>query len=76
MIEAAKRRLTEMRQADAWIARELEAIPSMSKLRVGQGGPTQTRSRNITSPRPADSDSAPRRSQRATDALGRLGTRG
>jgi len=43
--EAATRLLTEIRQADAWIARELEAIPPVAKRRVAKGG--------------ADSDAAP-----------------
>ena len=45
VIEAATRRLTEIRPTDAWIAREVEASPPVAKLRVGQGG--------------ADSDSIP-----------------
>lgn len=43
--EAATRLLTEIPQADAWIARELEAIPPLAKRRVAKGG--------------ADSDAAP-----------------
>jgi hypothetical protein len=43
--EAATRLLTEIPQADAWIARELEAIPPVAKRRVAKGG--------------ADSDAAP-----------------
>jgi hypothetical protein len=38
VIEAATRLLTEIRKADAWIARELEAISPVAKRRVGQGG--------------------------------------
>jgi len=48
VIEAAKRLLTEIRRADAWIARELEAIPLVAKRCVGQEGADRTRSRNIT----------------------------
>jgi hypothetical protein len=36
--QAAKRLLTEIRQADAWIARELEAMSPVAKRRVGQEG--------------------------------------
>ena len=36
VIKAARRLLTEIRPA-AWIAREVEAIPPVAKLRVGQG---------------------------------------
>jgi hypothetical protein len=43
--EAATRLLTEIPQADAWIARELEAIPPVAKGRVAKGR--------------ADSDAAP-----------------
>lgn len=46
--EAATRLLTEIPQADAWIAREREAIRPVAKRRVAKGGPTQTRPRNIT----------------------------
>lgn len=35
--EAAPRLLTEIGLADAWIARELAAIPPVAKRRVGQG---------------------------------------
>jgi hypothetical protein len=48
VIEAAKRLLTEIRRADARIARELEAIPPVAKRYVGQEGADRTRSRNIT----------------------------
>ena len=34
--EAATRLLTEIPQADAWIARELEAIPPVAKRRVAK----------------------------------------
>ena len=50
VIEAAKRLLTEIRRADAWIARELEAIPPVAKRCVGQEGPTGLG--RVTSPRP------------------------
>jgi hypothetical protein len=48
VIEAATRRLTEIRPTDAWIAREVEAIPPWRTYAWAKGGPTQTRSRNIT----------------------------
>ena len=38
VIEAAQRLLTEIRQAAAWIARELEAISPVAKRCVGQEG--------------------------------------
>ena len=38
VIEAAQRLLTGIRQADAWIARELEAISPVAKRCVGQEG--------------------------------------
>ena len=37
-MQAAKRLLTEIRQADAWTARELEAMSPVAKRRVGQEG--------------------------------------
>jgi hypothetical protein len=37
-MEATKRLLTEIRQADAWIARELEAMSPVATRRVGQVG--------------------------------------
>jgi hypothetical protein len=48
VVEAAKRVLTGSRPAVAGIAPELEAIPPVATRRVGQGGPTQTRSSHIT----------------------------
>jgi len=47
VIEAAKRLLTENRQADAWIARELEATSPGRSDAWAKRGPTRTRSRNI-----------------------------
>jgi hypothetical protein len=38
LVKAATRRLTEIRPADAWIARELEAMSPVAKRRVGQRG--------------------------------------
>jgi hypothetical protein len=48
VIEAAKRLLTEIRPADAWITRELEAISPVAKRCVGQEGADSIRSHNIT----------------------------